>query len=195
MRDAMGSALRGGGGAGPAAKKGRRPSVAEVKHAGATCKLRMIDFAHVVWLDEVRGRSISSGNADAANSQLRDDSYLRGLRTIKGALDELLSAVHLHGAGLRKLLKETSSSHLATIQQSPRGGVGAAGGAGGASPRDRAKLDLAKASQRTVSWSHSARSQRGMPPSSGPGGRARSSSLQGRQSPPPRARGLRGWPA
>ena len=40
------SALAVGSGGAPQ-RKGRRPSVQEVRTAGATCKLRMIDFAHV----------------------------------------------------------------------------------------------------------------------------------------------------
>ena len=44
---AVESALAGGGGASQRSRPGRRPSILEVKTAGATCKLRMIDFAHV----------------------------------------------------------------------------------------------------------------------------------------------------
>ena len=44
---AVESALAVGGGASQRNRPGRRPSILEVKTAGATCKLRMIDFAHV----------------------------------------------------------------------------------------------------------------------------------------------------
>ena len=44
---AVESALAVGGGASQRSRPGRRPSILEVKTAGATCKLRMIDFAHV----------------------------------------------------------------------------------------------------------------------------------------------------
>ena len=113
MSSAVESVLGGGGGAlsfGNAAshrknRPGRRPSVLEVKSAGATCKLRMIDFAHV-------GRLL--GKDGAPDASLRDDSYLRGLHTLRLALDELLAAVHLHGTELRRLLRETSASRLST---------------------------------------------------------------------------------
>ena len=50
-------------------------------------QLRMIDFAHVEKL---------TGKGGVHDPQLRDESYLKGLRTLIEALDELLN-VRLEG--------------------------------------------------------------------------------------------------